>query len=182
MTPRPAGGAKHRRARARGHARAPDTVHVSPPLPSASRKRNAPEALAPGGCTHQPPRRKPAEHNGAQPRDMYSPPQQPLPPGLQFSEDILSNKHNMLTGLMKLILVIAVAMVVPVALVYLVVHHAPEPAKVSIVSGAFVVIATGGKVILGQTWQKWRKRCKRPISEKPEGDGAAPGGSGGPGK
>jgi hypothetical protein len=169
MTPRPAGSAKHGRPRARGHARAPDTVHGSPPVPASSKKRDAPEAPALGGCPCQPHDRRPADHNGAQQHDGCPAPRLPLPPRLQFSEDILSNKHNMLTGLILLMMAIAVALAVPAGLVYIVLSHVPVAAKVSVGSVTTGGITAAISLLSSSRWRKRVERRSRRISEKPEG-------------
>ena len=182
MTPRPAGDSEQGVARTPGHARAPESAHVPPPGLPADQDRDASPAPAAGELMCQSHDRGPTGHNGTRTeQDGSSAPRQPLPPRLQLWRDILSNKENMLTGLILLILVVAFAMAVPAGLVYILLAHVSGVAKVCVGSGASVAITVGGKLMYSRRGQKRRERLGRGTPEKPADGGSTQSGGGGTG-
>jgi len=165
MTPRPAGDAENGMARVHSHARAPDTVPIFPPVPAASQDPDTSRALVPGTCTCQSYGRGPGDPSRAQPHDACPSPRKQLTP-LQLIQDILSNRENMLIGLILLIMAIAAALAVPAGLVYIVLGHVPAAAKISVGSVTTVVITVATSLLSSNRWRKRGKRRRRRISEK----------------
>jgi hypothetical protein len=127
--------------------------------------RDGPNARAPAQRATRPRKAGSSGKDGTQTQDGSAASSEAFSPGWRLADDIFSNRDGRLWGFVVAIIALAVAMAVPVALVYIIVQHVSIAAKAGVGSAATISITSASSLVIGRSWGKSTSASKEPSPE-----------------